>query len=85
MRGEWVIVPVSLEDYLVVFLRRNLGKGQNFVLTLQRVGPPMGMRVRNPKMIELPTDKTDVLLERISLVTLNMHNFTQLVGYNAWL
>ena len=83
MRGKRVIAPVSLEDYMVVFTRRDMEKGQDFVSTLQKVGPPMGMRVGNPRMVELPTDKTDVVLDRI---TGNINrDRTQLVGCGAWL
>ena len=62
---------------MIVFTRRDGEKAQDFVSTLQRVGPPMGMHVGKADMIELPTDKTDVLMDRISN---NLHQgSTQLV------
>ena len=66
LRGKRIIAPVSLRDYMVLFTRRDAEKAHDFVSTLQRVGPPMGMQVSKPNMIELPTDKTDVLMDRIS-------------------
>ena len=64
---------------MVVFTRRDGEKAQDFVSTLQRVGPPMGMKVSKPNMVDLPTDKTDVLIDRISS---NLRpDSTQLVGY----
>ena len=66
---------------MVVFTRRDGEKAQDFVSTLQRVGPPMGMQVGKPKMVDLPTDKTDVLIDRISG---NLHaDSTQLVGLSC--
>ena len=61
-----MIAPAELLDYLVVFTRRDAEKAQDFVATLQRVGPPMGMKVGRPKMVELPSDKTDVLMDNIT-------------------
>lgn len=66
LRGKRVIAPAQLQDYLVVFTRRDGEKAQDFVSTLQRVGPPMGMQVGRPNMVELPTDKTDVLMDHIT-------------------
>ena len=64
---------------MVVFTKRDGEKAQDFVSTLQRVGPPMGMQVGKPKMVDLPTDKTDVLIDRISR---NLRaDSTQLVGF----
>jgi aubergine-like protein len=78
LRGKRVIAPAKLLDYLVVFTRRDGEKAQDFVSTLQRVGPPMGMQVGRPNMVELPTDKTDVLMDHI---TSNLRQgSTQLVG-----
>ena len=67
---------------MVVFTKRDGEKAQDFVSTLQRVGPPMGMQVGKPKMVDLPTDKTDVLIDRISR---NLRaDSTQLVGYTEF-
>ena len=66
LRGKKVIAPVSLMEYMVLSTRRDADKAQDFVQTLQKVGPPMGMKVGRPNMIELPTDKSDVLLDAIS-------------------
>ena len=64
---------------MVVFTRRDSEKAHNFVSTLMKVGPPMGMRVEKPTMVELPTDKTDVLVDRIAS---NLRpDSTQLAGY----
>ena len=67
-------------DYMVLSTRRDADKAQDFVQTLQKVGPPMGMKVGRPNMIELPTDKNDVLLDAI---TSNLRpDSTQLVSVN---
>lgn len=66
VRGKRVIAPASLNDYLMVFTRRDSEKAHDFISTLMRVGPPMGMRVGKPTMVELPNDKTDVLVDHIA-------------------
>ena len=64
---------------MVVFTRRDAEKAHDFVSTLMKVGPPMGMRVEKPTMVELPSDKTDVLVDRIAS---NLRpDSTQLVGW----
>ena len=66
LRGKRVIAPAKLLDYIVVFTRRDSEKAHDFVNTLQRVGPPMGMQVGRPNMVELSTDKTDVMMDHIA-------------------
>ena len=48
MRGQKVIQGIGLERYTIVFSRRDAGVAQDFIQTLQRVGPPMGIMIGNP-------------------------------------
>jgi len=48
MRGKRLITSVSLRNWLVIFFRRNTQQAQDFVQTLSRVGPPMGMQIESP-------------------------------------
>lgn len=50
MRGKQLITPVNLENWVIVFTRRNSAQAQDLVQTLSRVGPPMGMRINSPTM-----------------------------------
>lgn len=48
MRGKRLITSVSLHNWVVIFFRRNTQQTQDFVQTLSRVGPPMGMMIDAP-------------------------------------
>ena len=50
MRGKQLITPVNLENWVIVFTRRNSAQAQDLVQNLSRVGPPMGMRINSPTM-----------------------------------
>lgn len=52
--------------------------GQDFIQTLQRVGPPMGFRVGDPYALELHNDRTDTILRTI---TKNLTANTQMVSW----
>ena len=51
---------------------------QDFIQTLQRVGPPMGFRVGEPYALELQNDRTDTILRTI---TKNLTKDTQMVSW----
>lgn len=59
MRGKQLITPVNLENWVIVFTRRNNAQAQDLVQTLSRVGPPMGMRINAPTICELQDDRND--------------------------
>ncbi|XP_048752927.1 piwi-like protein 1 isoform X2 [Ostrea edulis] len=62
MRGKQLITPVNLENWVILFIRRNSAQAQDLVQTLSRVGPPMGMNIATPTACELPDDRTDSFL-----------------------
>ncbi|WAR02486.1 PIWL1-like protein [Mya arenaria] len=62
MRGKRLITPVNLQNWVVIFFRRNNQQAQEFVQTLSRVGPPMGMMINNPQPVELQDDRNDSYL-----------------------
>nr|XP_022341463.1 piwi-like protein 1 isoform X1 [Crassostrea virginica]XP_022341464.1 piwi-like protein 1 isoform X1 [Crassostrea virginica]XP_022341465.1 piwi-like protein 1 isoform X1 [Crassostrea virginica] len=59
MRGKQLITPVNLENWVIVFTRRNSAQAQDLVQNLSRVGPPMGMRINSPTICELQDDRND--------------------------
>ncbi|WAR02492.1 PIWL1-like protein [Mya arenaria] len=65
MRGKSMITSVDMIDWLVVFTQRTRNQTQEFVQTLSRVGPPMGMRINNPIPIELHDDRNNSYLQGI--------------------
>ena len=50
MRGKRMIQPIDLTNWLVLFCQRNGREAWDFIQTLKRVGPPMGMNFQDPKM-----------------------------------
>lgn len=65
MRGQKLINSVSLENWVLIFTRRDNNKAQEFYRTLTRVGPPMGIQIRQPNMVELPDDNTNSYLQAL--------------------
>ncbi|KAL4223114.1 Piwi-like protein 1 [Mactra antiquata] len=76
MRGKKLITSVHLQNWCVIFFKRNNGQAQDFVQTLSRVGPPMGMRIGAPHPVELHDDKNESYLTALRQ---NMTGDTQLV------
>lgn len=77
MRGNILITPVSLNDFMILSTRRDSDKAQDFVQTLQKVGPAMGIQVsRSYNMIALDNDRTDTFLNNIKS---NLEKTTQMV------
>lgn len=77
MRGKILITPVSLNDFMVLSTNRDADKAQDFVSTMQRVGPAMGIQVnRRCNMITLDNDRTDNFLRNIKN---NLTERTQMV------
>ena len=65
MRGAQLISAVNHQNYMMVFTSRDADKAQDLFQSLQRVGPPMGMRFDEPMLAELPNDRTQTFLQGI--------------------
>ncbi|XP_052219954.1 piwi-like protein 1 [Dreissena polymorpha] len=76
MRGKRLITPVNLQNWVVIYFRRNEQQAQEFVQTLSRVGPPMGMMIAGPIPVELSDDRNDSYL---SAIRQNLTPQTQMV------
>lgn len=50
MRGLPIICSPPLDNWLLLFTRRNGNEAQNFLHTLNRVSAPMGIRISRPMM-----------------------------------
>jgi aubergine-like protein len=48
MRGKLLITSVNMENWVIIFTKRNAGQAQDLIDTLMRVGPPMGMLIQRP-------------------------------------
>lgn len=77
MRGNTLISTVPLSNYMIVFAPRDGDKAQDFVQTLKRVGPPMGIDVRDPAMYKASDDRTDTFLR---ILNDKMNPTTQMVS-----
>ncbi|KAK7087801.1 piwi-like protein 1 [Littorina saxatilis] len=62
MRGKKMRLAVDLGTWLVVFPRECAAAARNLVSTLSQVGPPMGMRINQPTMLEMPSDRNESYL-----------------------
>ncbi len=66
MRGKYLIAPIGLKDFVVVCTKRDGRIAEDFVETLAKVGPAMGIEVnRRCKIIALDNDRTDAFLRSI--------------------
>lgn len=52
MRGKPVISAVSLKDYMILHTRRDGNIAEDFIRTLKKVGPPMGIYIDDPNRYE---------------------------------
>ena len=50
MRGKNVISAIPLRTWLVLYTSRDAAIAQDFVQTLERVNPPMGIKIDKPEM-----------------------------------
>ncbi|XP_074648302.1 piwi-like protein 1 isoform X2 [Tubulanus polymorphus] len=60
-----VITPVHLENWIIIYYRRDNQRANNFVQMYMKQAPRMGIRVKNPMMIELPDDKTESYIRKM--------------------
>jgi aubergine-like protein len=76
MRGQKLISCVDLANWMVVFTQRDKTKANDFLQNMNKVCPPMGIRVARPNMLELPDDNNNTFLRAISN---GVNNQTQMV------
>ncbi|XP_048257294.1 piwi-like protein 1 [Haliotis rufescens] len=76
MRGKHLLVPVSLENWVVLSTQRDSPLAQDLVQTLGRVGPPMGMNFSKPLMCQLQNDRNETYLQYLRQ---NITEHTQMV------
>jgi len=65
MRGKNVISAIPLRTWLVLYTSRDAAIAQDFVQTLERVNPPMGIKIDKPEMEALQNDRADSYLRAI--------------------
>ncbi|KAL1438066.1 hypothetical protein MTO96_010408 [Rhipicephalus appendiculatus] len=67
-----VIRPVHLENWVVIFARRDGERTRGFTQMMSKVCPSMGINVRPPQFRELPNDSTDSYVRAIKDVLSKM-------------
>ena len=78
MRGNELISAVSLNNFMIISTRRDQDKVQDFLHTIKKVGPPMGIGVSNRcNVTVLDNDRTDNFL---SAIDKNVTPDTQMVS-----
>nr|ASW22511.1 piwi2 [Nematostella vectensis] len=73
---EKVISAVNLNNWMVFFTQRDSGKANDFVQTMNKCAPAMGIQVNQPKMNQLRDDRTETYLRSIRE---NLHPQVQVV------
>lgn len=82
MRGNELISAVQLSDFMILSTKRDLDKAKDFMMTLQKVGPAMGISIANRyNQLVLDNDRTDNFLSNIEN---NLTRNTQLVSIVYW-
>jgi len=62
---ENVITPVNINNWLVVYTKRDESKSLEFINTLIKVAPPMGIKVSPATNVQLKDDRTETYLKAI--------------------
>ena len=65
MRGSALISAVNLSNYVIYCTKRDAGTAKEFYETLNKVCPPMGIRLGSPKVRQLENDRTDSFLNAL--------------------
>lgn len=60
-----VISAVAMQSWLLVFTKRDQSKALDFLHLLKRITNSMGIKVADPKVVELPDDRIDTYLRAI--------------------
>lgn len=63
-----VITPVHLENWVVIFFKRDATRTKDFTSMMSKVCPSMGIQVRPPQLRELASDSTDNYVRAIKEV-----------------
>lgn len=58
MRGQQLINPAHLDNWLMVFNHKDQAAASDLFMTLQKVCPPMGMKIMKPKLLTINDDTT---------------------------
>ena len=66
MRGNTLISPINLTNFIVYSTSRDEPKAVDLVQTLQKVCPPMGVSVTRPEIKTLRDDRTDSFIKAIT-------------------
>jgi aubergine-like protein len=62
---ETVITAVSLNNWILVFTKRDADKARNFMTMMKKACPPMGIDVVDASFIELPNDRTESFIKAV--------------------
>lgn len=57
MRSNRLLHTLPIENWVLIVTRRDSNNAQEFVGSLSRVGPPMGINVNRPRMVTLDGDR----------------------------
>lgn len=50
MRGQQLLNPAHLNNWVMIFAAKDQNNANDLYATLQKVCPPMGMRINKPKL-----------------------------------
>lgn len=62
MRGNTLLTSVPLREWAVLFTAKDASKAEDFVSTMHRVCPPMGMAISDPVACSLRDDRAETFL-----------------------
>lgn len=65
MRDKQLLSCVAMTDWMFVVSQRDRDNAQNFCATLDRVGPPMGMRIGRPTVVTIPDGRPATFVRAI--------------------
>ncbi|XP_072043848.1 piwi-like protein 1 [Amphiura filiformis] len=65
MRGYQLLTSVDLNEWAVLYTQRDTPKAQDFVQTMMKVAPAMGMKVKDPATCCLGDDRAETYLQTI--------------------
>ncbi|XP_065830472.1 piwi-like protein 2 [Oscarella lobularis] len=60
-----MLVPVNLQNWLLVFANNDQNRAVEFLRAMQEVCPPMGMKVKEPTMLGVNDERTDSYVRAI--------------------
>jgi len=66
MRDKQMLTAMPMDEWLFIVSQRDREHAQNFCQTLDRVGPPLGMRIGRPTVITIPDGRPATYVRAIS-------------------